>query len=402
MTRLRIAHIAPPSLPVTTTRGGALSRRIMATAKEQAAQHDVIVYSVPGPAAPPGAGFRVIFVRCVLPRPWRDLEFLMRVQLRLRRDGIQVLHSHAVPLAGLLVGVRKVLTVDYVKFRGWGNPVGRRAYLFALRRFQRICVVSRYCLEQFDTVWGHDLRASVVGNGVDFDLYRPDELRGAEFRRKLGVEEGDVVVLYVGRLCGQKGTDLLLQAFERLRPQDGVRLILVGPEGDFDTVLAAAQTHMTKWQTVKDREGVLTLGVVEDSVLPAVFNAADVAVLPTRRHEMFGMAIVEAQASGVPAVASDSQGLLETVDPVSGWWFRTGDADSLAEVLKHAAALGRPALRQRGQSARAFAAQFAWQEIVRQYDALYASTADSSMSDSPLSSAGAQHPPCSPVRRRRT
>jgi hypothetical protein len=69
MTGLRIAHIAPPTQPVTTTKGGALSRRIMAMAAEQAAQCDVIVYSLPGPAAPPGAGFRIVFLRCRLPRP---------------------------------------------------------------------------------------------------------------------------------------------------------------------------------------------------------------------------------------------------------------------------------------------------------------------------------------------
>jgi glycosyltransferase involved in cell wall biosynthesis len=375
VTRVRIAHIAPPTQPLTRTTGGALNRRIVAMANEQAARHDVIVYSLPGPAAPPGADFRVIFVNCFLPRPWRDLEFLIRVQLRLRRDGVQVLHSHAVPLAGLMVGVRKVLTVDYVKFRGWASPVGGWVYHLALRRFQHIAVVSRYCLEQFESVWGRELQTNVVGNGVDLELYRPDEVRGTELRLKLGVEEDEVVLLYVGRLSEQKGTDLLLQAYEQLRPPNRVRLILVGPEGDFDPILAAAQTQISKWQAPKDQDGVLTLGAVEDSVLPAVFNAADVAVLPTRRHEMFGMAIVEAQASGVPAVASDSQGLLETVDAVSGWWFRTGDADALAEVLQNAAALGRPALRQRGLAARAFVKQYAWREIVLSYDELYSSAA---------------------------
>jgi glycosyltransferase involved in cell wall biosynthesis len=381
MTRLRIAHIAPPTQPVTTTKGGALGRRIMAMAAEQAAQYDVIVYSLPGPAAPPGAGFRIVFLRCRLPRPWRDLEFLLRVQLRLRRDGVQVLHSHAVPLAGLLVGVRSVLTVDYVKFRGWASPIGSRVYQRALRRFQHVVLVSSYCLEQFSTVWGHDLRTTVVGNGVNLELFRPDEVRGAQMRREWGVNDDEIVVLYVGRLSEQKGTDLLLEAYQLLQPRDRIRLVLIGPEGDFDPVLAHAQTPISKWRTVKDPDGVLTLGAVEDSVLPAAFNAADIAVLPTRRYEMFGMAIVEAQASGVPAVASHSQGLLETVDPLSGWWFATGDANDLARVLHEATDLGRQTLRQRGQSARGFAKQFAWSEIVQAYEKLYADQPDPPLHD---------------------
>ncbi len=366
----RVAHLAPATLPVLTTTGGALQRRIVAMATEQAVRGEVVVYSLPGPDA--ATPFRVVHVPCRLPRPWRDLEFLLRVQLRLRRDGIGVVHSHAVPLAGLLVGVRTVLTVDYSRFRGWDRWLPRAVYRRALRRCARVVAVSEYCLRQFEEVWGPDLRTSVIGNGVDVATYRPDEERGSALRRRLGVADDEVVLAYVGRRSEQKGTDLLMEAFRRLAAAGGVRLLLAGPDGDFDRVLAASQTANSRWSGEHGGGGVLALGAVEDALLPAVFNAADLAVLPTRRDEMFGMAIVEAQASGLSALASDSQGLLETVDPGSGWLFETGDVESLLRAAREAVALGRQELRSRGGSARRFASRFAWPRVVEAYDAVYA------------------------------
>lgn len=377
---IRVGHVAPATLPMTTTTGGALQRRVVAMARERGAAgapDDVVVYSLPDPrpahgaATDGGPGFRLVAVPCVLPRPWRDLEFLLRVQLRLRRDGVDVVHSHAVPLAGLLLGVRTVLTVDYSRFRGWGRRPVRALYRVALRRFSRIAAVSQFCLGEFEELWGDDLRTCVIGNGVDVQAYRPDAARGAQLRQRLGVEEDEVVVLYVGRRSEQKGTDLLLDAAARVPEGSRVRLVLAGPDGDFDTALAASQTAISRWTPGQAADGVVSLGAVEDDLLPAVFNAADVAVLPTRRFEMFGMAIVEAQASGLPAVASDSQGLLETVDPQSGWWFRTGDPEDLAAVLGQAAGLGRGVLRERGLAARSFALQFSWPAVVSAYEALY-------------------------------
>ena len=57
---------------------------------------------------------------------------------------------------------------------------------------------------------------------------------------------------------------------------------------------------------------------------------ADVFVMPTRALEMFGMAAVEAQACGIPVVASDLGGLRETVPAACGARFPVGNADALA------------------------------------------------------------------------
>ena len=78
----------------------------------------------------------------------------------------------------------------------------------------------------------------------------------------------------------------------------------------------------------------LYLGAVEESRLAAIYNLADVFVMPTRRTEMFGMAAVEAQACGKPVVASDHGGLQEVVPPSCGARFPVGDAPRMAEEIE--------------------------------------------------------------------
>src|SRR5207244_1408501 len=78
----------------------------------------------------------------------------------------------------------------------------------------------------------------------------------------------------------------------------------------------------------------LYLGAVEESRLRAVYNLADVFVMPTRKSEMFGMAAVEAQACGKPVIASDHGGLQEVVPEDCGARFPVGNAEKLADEIE--------------------------------------------------------------------
>jgi D-inositol-3-phosphate glycosyltransferase len=138
------------------------------------------------------------------------------------------------------------------------------------------------------------------------------------------------VVLYVGRVCEQKGSDVLLQAMALLnqRRQD-LRLVVAGPIGQF-----GMKADPERWRERIEQVGGLYLGAIEESRLSAIYNLADVFVMPTRLLEMFGMAAVEAQACGKPVIASDSGGLQEVVPADCGARFPVGDAVRLAEEIE--------------------------------------------------------------------
>jgi glycosyltransferase involved in cell wall biosynthesis len=171
------------------------------------------------------------------------------------------------------------------------------------------------------------------------------------------------MILYVGRLCEQKGTDLLIAAYRMLKRP--AALVVAGPCEQFGTTQINALAAQVR------QAGGIYLPPLDDADMPGIYNACDIFVMPTRELEMFGMAAVEAQACGKAVVASDHGGLRETVPETAGVRFRTGDAADLAihleVLLEHPDLLG--AL---GAGARGSAARYDWPRIVQRCEEVYA------------------------------
>ncbi len=178
-----------------------------------------------------------------------------------------------------------------------------------------------------------------IFNPLDLEAWeRPprDESRQAQ-----GVPSTAEVVAWHGRVdVHRKGLDVLLDAWPEVvadRPGRDLRLRLVG------TGASAAQLHARL-----DAEPVPGLEwrdeyVVDPADLHQHLAAADAYVLPSR-HEGFPVALVEALASGLPAVAADAPGVRDVLgEPPAGLVVPTGDAHALASALGHL--LDNPALR---------------------------------------------------------
>jgi glycosyltransferase involved in cell wall biosynthesis len=144
---------------------------------------------------------------------------------------------------------------------------------------------------------------SVVPNGVDTEHHRPAPHAGA--RAGLGLladtEPSDPLVVCVGRLCRQKGQDVLLRAWPAVvRRVPRARLVLVGDGPEEARLRASAPAS------------VLFAGAVDD-VVPW-YRAADVVVLPSRWEGM-ALAPLEAMACGRPVVLTEVAGARECLPP---------------------------------------------------------------------------------------
>ncbi|MET7679991.1 glycosyltransferase family 4 protein [Streptomyces sp. NPDC005423] len=146
-------------------------------------------------------------------------------------------------------------------------------------------------------------RWSVVPNGIDPERFHPaavDTVR-AGIEELAGVDPAAPLVVCVGRLCRQKGQDVLLRAWEEVLDRvPRARLVLVG-EGPEQGALRAGAP-----------ESVLFAGAVED-VAPW-YQAADLVVLPSRWEGM-ALAPLEAMACGRPVVVTDVAGARESLPP---------------------------------------------------------------------------------------
>lgn len=188
-----------------------------------------------------------------------------------------------------------------------------------------------------------DARWAVCPNGVDLTRFRPVSPTERELvRAGLGLA-GRTVVVCVGRLCEQKGQDVLLDAWRRACTPGAV-LVLVG-----DGPLRSSLEVQAEGLGIQDQ--VRFVGDVDD---PAPwFQAASFAVQPSRWEAAASLTTREAMAAGLGVVASAAAGTREVVG-AAGAVVAIGDPVQLAAAIHDR--LRDADLREReGSTARALA-----------------------------------------------
>ncbi|MEB3195706.1 MAG: glycosyltransferase family 4 protein [Candidatus Sericytochromatia bacterium] len=197
----------------------------------------------------------------------------------------------------------------------------------AYARCHRHVVLSRAFAELLAATYGVDpARIEVVPAGVDTDRFKPADDRAA-LRAQLGVAH-QRVCLATRRLVQRMGLDVLLRAWSQVAPQHSqARLVLAG-EGPLRGELEALTDRLGL------RAQVTFLGRIADDELVAWNQAADLAVLPTRDLEGFGLATVEALACGTPVIGTQASATPEILGPLdAGLLVPPADVDAMASRL---------------------------------------------------------------------
>jgi glycosyltransferase involved in cell wall biosynthesis len=207
-------------------------------------------------------------------------------------------------------------------------------------------------------------RTRCLSCGVDPATFNPSR-RDPEFRRGLGIEPGQKVVFYAGRLSREKELDLLLAAFARLPQPDFVLLIAGdGPDAPAIARYAAAEPH------------VRYLGDLDSRALLATAYASSDAFVAPGRYETFGMSTIEAIASGLPVVGIAGSGTASFVPEYSGVMVPAGEVAALASAIQVVTSWDPETTR---QACHRFAATtFAWDRILDGYFATYRELIDQS------------------------
>ncbi|WP_327262916.1 glycosyltransferase [Streptomyces sp. NBC_01232] len=275
-----------------------------------------------------------------------------RKMIRQVRPDLLHTHSAKAGLAGRLAARGTVPTV--FQPHAWSfDAVGGATAALALRweRYgarwaDRVLCVSDAERRAGET-GGITARWSVIRNGVDLDHFRPggpdpdrDRARArAELPLLAGLPAGTPLAVCVGRICPQKGQDILLRAWPELRAAvPGARLALVGDGPDAERLRRAAPP------------GVLFAGAADD--IRPWLRAADLVVLPSRWEGM-ALAPLEAMACGRPVLVSDVSGARESLPPGQGrlCLVPPEDPTALAESLRRLLAEPR-LLAELGEQAR--------------------------------------------------
>jgi glycosyltransferase involved in cell wall biosynthesis len=371
---VRIVHIGPAALPVRYSFGGAVERRMVELAAAQLNRGDdvLIVSLAPEGDEPrsegPARDVPILDVACRTRRPLRDMELLLRARSGIKNFAPDVIHVHNSSMgAACLAGIpcAKVLTFDYFRYRGSERRVVKAAYRRALKSFDLLMPVSDYCAREAAEYWSFALADyRVLPNGVNVEQFSPDDSRRVAARRRYELNR-QLVIGYVGRVCEQKGSDTLAEAFRRVKKaHPDAALLVAGPTEFF------GQTRATPLTDQIEKVGGRWLGPVPEDEVADVFRSLDICAMPTRQDEMFGMAAVEALSSGTPVVCSNLGGLPEVVPSSAGVLVQPGDAEALAGELI-ALCDDRAALAKLAAAAPGEASKFRWSAVADRAETLY-------------------------------
>jgi glycosyltransferase involved in cell wall biosynthesis len=264
-----------------------------------------------------------------------------------------VITHHIGPLlyAGLAARLAKVPRLVHVEHDVWHFDAPRRTTLarLAVKTLRpEYVVLSKSAAANQRRLLGID-HVAIIPNGVDVDRFAPADRAVA--RRKFGLDPARKWIGTAGRLEAVKGQDVLIAAMARLADDD-LRLAIAG-DGSQRKALEAQAAALG----IAAR--VAFLGHCSD--MAALLPAFDLFCLPSRA-EGLPLSVLEAQAVGIPVVASDVGAVREALCPQTSRLVPPDDAAALASAI--VSVLMRPDR----ESPRPFVvAQFNWDKTVRAY-----------------------------------
>lgn len=256
--------------------------------------------------------------------------------------------------------------------------IGKSALRRSMAAADRILVNSHYLREvvarRVPEAAG---KLRVLHLGVDAVRFQPPSTPERQARReRLRQARGwtdRTVVLFMGRLIPRKGVHHLLAVLPKLAAAHPDVLMVIVGSPYYGSHRQTRYSLRLKRMGRAVRRHVKFVPYVPYTNVPDWFLAADIAVVPSRPGEAFGLVNVEAMASGLPVVASRVGGIVEVVeDGVTG--FLVDSANMEAELLDRIGTLVRdPELRRRmGKAGRQRVEErFTWQRTAESWMELF-------------------------------
>jgi glycosyltransferase involved in cell wall biosynthesis len=256
---------------------------------------------------------------------------IMRILLKKRKE-YEIIHIHYPFLqatfsafAGKILGKPVVVTI-HGKFQS-SPKILKRPILWAMLKgtvalADKITFVDEVAQKHYNIP-----SSLIIENGIDVTLNNPDPDARKNARKRLGLEEDEVVLLYLGRVMGHKGIYDVINSFSDLTVQSTVKLkMLIVGSGELEKV-------SKKIEELNLKEHVKIFGKQREVM--DYYRASDIFVLFTSPFEGLPVTLLESSAFGLAIVSTNVAGISRLIENENnGLLLKYGDKKGLREVIK--------------------------------------------------------------------
>ena len=204
---------------------------------------------------------------------------------------------------------------------------------------RKVLTVSDYIKGRVSSI-SPNSKIQTIHNGIDLKSFSRKETIPIN-RKDLGFNDDDFVMIFSGRINKDKGIAELIDAILLLKDLPNIKLMIIG-----STFFGNATTENNFVRNLKDKakaieKNLVFTGFVPYDQMPYYLQLADIAVIPSIWNDPFPTTVLEAQAMGLPIIASNSGGIPEEIGQGNAIIIPTGEnfipqlADAIRHLLQH-------------------------------------------------------------------
>ena len=282
--------------------------------------------------------YRTDFFGSFMPPRWWPLK--RQIKKIIKEEGIsQIVFGHFHPLTILGnyfappyflfvhgTDVRQIKNNLPIYAGWWQKIIFKKVY----KNCENIIANSQYLAKEVEKVIGDKSKVTVIYPGVNYSLFQnPAELLDNK-RQELGLAADDLVMLSLGRVIKQKNFEAIIKLMpDLLKSFPNLKYVIVG-----------AGPELNKFQELIDnlslKNNVKLAGPVlnNDESKKVYYQLADLFVSVSSVEEGFGISYLEAQASGLPVIASKLGGSAEAIlDQKTGILVQSNNLSEIKQAI---------------------------------------------------------------------
>ena len=257
---------------------------------------------------------------------------------KIRKWNLDVIHSHTEFGVGTfariiakqynipLVHTYHTMYEDYVHYitKGYFNNTSKKIveYLtnfYCNQTATELIVPTKKTYDLFKEKYKYTRNVHIIPTGIEVERFykeNTDPEKLEEIRKKHGLNKGDFVILYVGRLGQEKSVDVLIESHQELAREYKAKLLIVGDGPDIDT-------YKNLVHKLKIDDNVIFTGKVPWTEVTLYYQIADIFATASK-SETQGLTVIEAMAASLPVVAVDDESFRNVIiDGLNGHLFDT-------------------------------------------------------------------------------